>query len=177
MNKPEDVNTMRSADQQLQPVTLEYARFTEQLTFAHLPDDVALTCQEQAVATIGSCLAGTLMPGARSIERALGIFGDGQAATLFGRKEKMPAPGAALFNAATGQIIEWDDWVLISHVGACVIPVAFAVGELAKSSGKDVLTAIAIGNEIAGRTSRAIQRGGYLGNGMPNHQVEAPLVA
>lgn len=177
MNKPEDVNTIGSADQQLQPVTLEYARFTEQLTFAQLPDDVALTCQEQAVATIGSCLAGTLMPGARSIERALGIFGDGQAATLFGRKEKMPAPGAALFNAATGQIIEWDDWVLISHVGACVIPVAFAVGELTKSSGKDVLTAIAIGNEIAGRTSRAIQRGGYLGNGMPNHQVEAPLVA
>lgn len=159
------------------PATLGYARFTEELEFSHLPDDVASICQEQAVATIGSCLAGTLMPGAQSMARGLDVFGESGTATLFGRKELTAAPTAALFNAATGQIIEWDDWVIISHVGACVVPTAFATGEMVKASGQEVLTAIAIGNEVAGRTSRAIQRGGYLGNGMPNHQVESPLVA
>lgn len=177
MNKPQSVEVMNSAAQALQPVTLQYARFTEELDYADLPSDVAETCREQAVATIGSCLAGTLMPGAQSMARALDIFGSGGVATLFGRKEQVPAPSAALFNGATGQIIEWDDWVLISHVGACVIPTAFAAGELVGASGKDVLAAIAVGNEVAARTSRAIQRGAYLGNGIPNHQVESPLVA
>jgi len=166
-----------NASRQLEPVTLQYARFTEELDYSDLPADVATICREQAVATIGSCLAGTLMPGAQSMARALDVFGAGGVATLFGRKELTPAPSAALFNAATGQIIEWDDWVLISHVGACVIPTAFAAGELVQASGAEVLTAIAIGNEVAARTSRAIQRGAYLGNGLPNHQVESAFVA
>ena len=38
----------------------------------------------------------------------------------------MPAPSAALYNSAVAQIIEWDDWVIISHTGAAVVPTALA---------------------------------------------------
>jgi 2-methylcitrate dehydratase PrpD len=157
--------------------TLEYARFANGLRFEDLPHDVVYIAKEQLLATIGSCLAGTRMPGAESLRRGSRILGKGNDATLFGLPEKAPAPTAALYNAGTGQIIEWDDWVLISHVGACIVPTAFAVAEMLGSNGRDLIKAVVIGNEVAGRTSRAIQRGAYLGNGMPNHQVEAPLVA
>lgn len=160
-----------------EPVTMEYAKFVAGLGYEALPEAVATVAKDQILATIGSCLAGSRMPGADSLRRGSRILGGGEVATLFGLPEKVPAPAAALYNAGTGQIIEWDDWVLISHTGACVVPTAFASGEACRSSGRDVVTAVVVGNEIAGRTSRAIQRGAYLGNGMPNHQAEASLVA
>jgi 2-methylcitrate dehydratase PrpD len=159
------------------PATAGFADFTHDLAFGDIPADVVEIAREQAVATIGSCLAGVNMPGAKAMARGLGILGSGSEAALFGLRGRVPAPTAALFNAAMGQIIEWDDWVLISHTGAAVVPTAFAAGEHAKASGREVLAAIVIGNEVAGRTSRAIQRGAYVGNGLPNHQVETPLVA
>lgn len=159
------------------PATAAYAEFAHGLAFDDIPADVVQIAKEQAVATIGSCLAGVNMPGAKAMARGLGILGSGHDAALFGLKGRVPAPTAALFNAAMGQIIEWDDWVIISHTGAAVVPTAFAAGEHARASGRDVIAAIVIGNEINGRTSRAIQRGAYVGNGLPNHQVGAPLVA
>ncbi|MGB6054547.1 MAG: MmgE/PrpD family protein [Burkholderiaceae bacterium] len=159
------------------PVTMEYARFTAGLNYDDLPPAVVNVAKDQILATIGSCLAGTRMPGAEALRRGSRILGSGREATLFGLPEKVPAPTAALFNAGTGQIIEWDDWVLISHTGACVVPTAFATAEALSRSGRDVISAVVIGNEVAGRTSRAIQRGAYLGNGMPNHQAETSLVA
>jgi len=160
-----------------EPVTMEYATFVSELRYDDLPESVAHVAKEQILATIGSCLAGSRMPGSESLRKGSQILGTGEVATLFGRPEKMPAPAAALYNAGTGQIIEWDDWVLISHTGACVVPTAFASGEAYRSSGRDVISAVVIGNEVAGRTSRAIQRGAYIGNGMPNHQAEVSLVA
>lgn len=159
------------------PATEAYAEFAHALSFDDIPADVVQIAKEQAVATIGSCLAGVNMPGAKAMARGLGILGSGEDAALFGLNRRVPAPTAALFNAAMGQIIEWDDWVIISHTGAAVVPTAFAAGERAKASGRDVIAAIVIGNEINGRTSRSIQRGAYVGNGLPNHQVETPLVA
>ncbi len=160
-----------------EPVTMEYAKFVAGLSYEALPEAVSNVAKDQILATIGSCLAGSRIPGAESLRRGSRILGSGEVATLFGLPEKVPAPSAALYNAGTAQIIEWDDWVLISHTGACVVPTAFASGEACRSSGRDVVAAVVIGNEVAGRTSRAIQRGAYLGNGMPNHQAETSLVA
>lgn len=81
----------------------------------------------------------------------------------------MSAASAALYNSGLAQILDWEDWVLISHVGAAVVPVAWALAEERGLRLNDVIVAVTIGNEIAGRTSRAIQRGAYLGNGLPNH--------
>src|SRR5512144_767150 len=86
--------------------TLEYARFAERLRFDDIPRDVVRIAKEQLLATIGSCLAGTHMPGAESLRRGSRILGRGEEATLFGLPEKAPAPTAALFNSGTAQIIE-----------------------------------------------------------------------
>jgi 2-methylcitrate dehydratase PrpD len=158
-------------------VTESYARFALDLKFEDIPADVVEIAREQILATIGSCYAGSKMPGASHVAAGLRILGAGDASTLLGAPGRMPAPSAALYNAAVAQIIEWDDWVIISHTGAAVVPTALATGELVGASGREIITAVVIGNEINGRTSRAIQRGAYVGNSMPNHQIETPLVA
>lgn len=157
--------------------TAALADFALNLSFEAIPEDVVAIAKEQLVATIGSCFAGAALPAARSVEIGLSVLGDGDVATLFGSDRRMPAPAAALYNSATAQAIDWDDWVIISHTGAAVIPTAFAAGEHAGASGKDILTAVVVGNEINGRTSRAIQQGAYVGNSLPNHQVETALIA
>lgn len=158
-------------------VTEAYARFAVGLRYEDIPADVVEIAREQILATIGSCYAGSMMPGAARVATGLRILGGGDTATLFGARGRMPAPSAALYNAAVAQIIEWDDWVIISHTGAAVIPTAFAVGEMTGASGREIITAVVLGNEINGRTSRAIQRGAYVGNSMPNHQIETALIA
>jgi 2-methylcitrate dehydratase PrpD len=157
--------------------TADLAAFALNLRFEDIPDDVVALAKEQLIATIGSCFAGATLPGARSVEVGLRILGNGESATLFGSRTRMPAPSAALYNSAVAQILDWDDWVIISHTGAAVVPTAFAVGEEFGASGKEVLSAVVIGNEINGRTSRAIQQGAYVGNSMPNHQIETALIA
>jgi 2-methylcitrate dehydratase PrpD len=133
--------------------------------------------REQIVATLGSCYTGSMMPAARSVQAGLAIMGEGGQSTLFGAHGRMPAPAAALYNSAVGQVLDFDDWVIISHAGAAVVPTAFAAGESAGASGRELIAAVVLGNEICGRTSRAIQRGAYVGNSMPNHQVETALIA
>lgn len=159
------------------PATAELARFATSLAFSDIPADVVAIAREQAVATIGSCLAGNHMAAMHSMADGMGILGGGEVATVFGRAERVPAPTAALYNAGAAQVIEWDDWVIISHSGGAVIPTAFAAGEQARVSGKEVLAAIVIGDEVNARTSRAMQRGAYVGNSMPNHQIETALMA
>lgn len=157
--------------------TAQLAAFSCELTYESIPSDVITIAREQIVATVGSCLAGNHMEAMRSMAQGMSVLGQGSVATLFGRKERVPAPTAALYNAGTAQVIEWDDWVIISHTGAAVIPTAFAAGEQVHTSGKELLAAVVLGNEINARTSRAMQRGAYVGNSMPNHQIETSLIA
>lgn len=159
------------------PVTQAYARFTSSLRFEDIPSDVVAIAREQIVATIGSCFTGSKMPAAASVRSGLAILGTGGQATLFGAEDRMSAPAAALYNSAVAQVLDFDDWVIISHSGAAVVPTVFATGETVGASGRDILTAVVLGNEINARTSRAIQRGGYVGNSLPNHQIETALIA
>lgn len=159
------------------PATAELSRFATELSYDAIPADVLTIAREQAVATIGSCLSGNHMSAMTSMANGMGILGSGEVATVFGRAERVPAPTAALYNAGTAQVIEWDDWVIISHSGGAVVPTAFAAGEQARVSGKEILTAIVLGDEVNARTSRAMQRGAYVGNSMPNHQIETALMA
>jgi 2-methylcitrate dehydratase PrpD/putative sterol carrier protein len=158
-------------------VTQAFANFALGLRYEDIPGDVANIAREQIIATIGSCYSGSMMPGARSVCAGLSILGDGGRVSLFGARPRMSAPAAALYNSAVAQIIDFDDWVIISHSGAAVVPTAFAVGEWVGASGRDLIACVVAGNEINGRTSRAIQRGSYVGNSMPNHQIDTALIA
>ena len=152
--------------------TAQLVGFSNGLRFHDIPADVATIAKEQALATIRSCLAGNHMDAMLSMAEGMSILGSGASATLFGRQERVPAPTAALYNAGTAQVIEWDDWVIISHSGGAVVPTAFAAGEHAGAPGQDIIPAIVVGDEVNAPTSRAMQRGAYVGNSMPNHQIE-----
>jgi 2-methylcitrate dehydratase PrpD len=84
---------------------------------------------------------------------------------------------AALANSVSAQVLEFEDWVGVVHTGATVVPTALAVAEAVAASGRDLLTAIVAGNEIAARVGSATFGGRGGGNAHAVHQVETPLIA
>lgn len=76
-------------------------------------------------------------------------------ATLVGNWSKISAIDAAMVNAYKCHILEYDDGVCGVHTGATVLPAAFAIAEKVGASGKELLRAVVLGIETAGRISNA----------------------
>lgn len=70
---------------------------------------------------------------------------------------------AAFINGAASHILELDDIhkASIIHAATVVIPAALSVAEAEKKSGKELLTAIAIGYEICYRIGEAVSPSHY----------------
>jgi len=79
-------------------------------------------------------------------------------ARLVGYPERVPAPSAALVNATLARALEIDDVheVGLTHSTATMVPVALAVADhMGGTSGRDLLTAIAMGIDLGVRLSMA----------------------
>jgi 2-methylcitrate dehydratase len=84
--------------------------------------------------------------------------------TVIGNNTKSSASAAVLLNGALVRILDLNDYVntksgQIGGHPSDNIPVALAAGELAGSSGRDVLAAIVVGYEIYGRFKEAMASG------------------
>lgn len=83
--------------------------------------------------------------------------------TVIGRNATATAADAAFVNAVTSHSTVQEDCGGGSHPGTYVIPVSLAVGEQYRRSGKEILSAIAVGYEAAQRMGTAV-RGGVHAN-------------
>lgn len=80
-----------------------------------------------------------------------------ESATAIGVAQKVPAPNAALVNGTLAHTLDFDDTHVpsISHPSASAVAAALAAAELAEASGRQLLSAIAVGNEITLRLGNA----------------------
>jgi 2-methylcitrate dehydratase PrpD len=79
--------------------------------------------------------------------------------SIIGMDIKTSAPEAAFINSVVSHSMEIDDIHLGTaglHPGVTIIPSVIALSEELGTSGKDILKAIIIGYEVAGRIGRAI---------------------
>jgi 2-methylcitrate dehydratase PrpD len=112
--------------------------------------------------------------------------------TIWFTGEKMAAPAAALANAAAASALDLDDGHrgAAGHPGASIIPAVFAVAEATDATGIQVLSALAVGYEIACRVSAArdfsrlptLSTGRWCAYGAAAatavlHQLQAPVLA
>jgi hypothetical protein len=81
-------------------------------------------------------------------------------ATVWGRNLTTSAAEAAFANGIAGHALDFDDSLpsLRGHPSTTMGPAALAVGEVAGSSGAEVLAAFALGLEVAGKIGRALPR-------------------
>ena len=143
-------------------VASELAGFLTAQNNSDIPAQATEHAQMLVASTIASAAMGTTIESSQII-RALESERGGvpQATAWFGACEKLPAAAAARINAVMSDAAASDDSDLrnIIHTGTPVCASALAVGEMTKASGADVLAAIVMGVEAAGRINNAMQNG------------------
>lgn len=161
-------------------VTEELALRVARTTYDDLPESVRRATKQQLKSIVGVCYAATELDASRKFVDAVESTGGGRGAAtaIAGDRTFRTDPATAgMVNAYLAQMLEWEDFTWYAHTGSATVPTALAAAEAAGASGEELLTAIALGNEIAGRVGEFASDPTSLGQALPVHQAECPFVA
>lgn len=128
------------------------AKWVEQVSFEEIPDDVVTATKLRVLDVIGLSLAGGTTPFGTSVRGTASLY-PGQNSRIWGTTETCSVLGAALINGALSQALEYDDThnESIVHMSSPSVAAGLALIDDLKASGRDLITAVAISNEIACR--------------------------
>lgn len=127
-------------------------------TFRAEPSQAALDdARQRLLDTIGISVPALATGPAEIVHKLAVAWGGSAQATALGLSEKVPAPTAALVNGTLGHALDFDDTHVpsILHPSASVVPAALAAAQACGASGRELLAAIAVGNEICIRLGNA----------------------
>ena len=140
------------------------ATFLTQVSYADLPPQTVEHAAMLIASTVASAACGTGLTSAviiRDLARERG--GTPHASIWFDSAShmKLPVPDAAQVNAVMSDAAASDDSDLrnIVHAGTPLVATSLAMAERTGASGQDVLVAIVLGYEAAGRIGEAITPG------------------
>lgn len=138
--------------------TEELARFAVETTYENLPDSARTHARNLFFDAVSCALAGDIGDETKdysAFARAAG--GEGQT-TVIGSSEQLSPLGATLLNAYLITAVTICDTYVPAHVHITpeIVPPALAIAEQGATSGKDLLSAIAIGSEVAVRVANGI---------------------
>jgi 2-methylcitrate dehydratase PrpD len=143
-------------------IARELAEFLAGTTLSKLPSQAVDHAAMLIASTIASAAMGSGLESAsiiRSLAREQG--GTPQASVWFDSGPKLPVAEAAKVNAVMSDAAASDDSDLrnIVHAGTTLVASSLALAERSSARGEDVLAAIVLGYEAAGRLGEAITPG------------------
>ncbi len=150
----------------------ELAAFVADTRWQDVPASVQHHTKLVLLDTLGVILAGAERP---EVHRLRGQLGTGSGATVYARGFPSHDPRtAALLNGIAGRSIELCEGLrLVSGQAAMqVLPGVLAVGEQVRSSGRDMLTALLLGYDVAARLA-----GGFTPRPLAHQNGQVSLLA
>jgi 2-methylcitrate dehydratase PrpD len=130
------------------------ADFVASADYAALPAALVRRIARQCLDLTGVALAGSGEPAVQAVRRLADAPGD---ASVWGTTSTVRAADAAFVNAAAAHALDFDDmWLPGAHPSAPILPAAFAVAEVNRSPGRDLIAALAAGYEVMGRLHSAV---------------------
>jgi 2-methylcitrate dehydratase PrpD len=132
------------------------ASITVNTASAQITNEAIVATKKALIDVMGISFAGYNSSGMEGIRNHIKFWGGNPQASLWIDGSRVSVPDAAFVNSTLTHALDLDDVHLPSHthLTAVVIPAALAVGEFQKSTGKEVLEAIILGIEVAGRLGR-----------------------
>jgi 2-methylcitrate dehydratase PrpD len=143
-------------------IARELARFVTRHAAGDLPTLALERARMSLASTIASAAMGSGIVSSRIIrDLAREQGGAAQAAIWFDRGAKLPVAEAARVNAVMSDAAASDDSDLrnIAHIGTIITATSIATAERTGARGRDVLGAMVLGYEIAGRIDEALTPG------------------
>ncbi len=135
------------------PYSSQLAAWVSRTTFEDLPADVIEATKLRVLDVMGLALAGASTDfGGTTRAAAVAMSGSGTARIL-GFGDKVGLAAAAFANGAFSQALEFDDThnESIVHMSSPAVTAGLALADFTTVSGRDLITAIALGNEISCR--------------------------
>lgn len=135
----------------MRPVSEDLVRFITGIKFEDLPIEVVHQVKRGFIDSIGCALSGIATEkGKIAITMAKRLGGTAES-TIIGVGGKVSCTNAAYVN---GELINGIDMDAIPHIHPFVIPPVLAIGESTSASGKELIVASAIAQELARRFSK-----------------------
>jgi 2-methylcitrate dehydratase PrpD len=135
------------------PLSTELAFWASGVAFEDLPEDVIEATKLRVLDVIGLSLAGADTPFGRSTRAAAIALSPPGPCKVLGTGDKLGVTAAAFANGAFSQALEFDDThnESIVHMSSPAVAAALALSGIVPVSGRDLITAVALGNEISCR--------------------------
>ncbi len=138
-----------------QGVTKSLADFIAGVAFNDIPSEVVHQVKRVIFDSIGCALGGHSSEKGYISRKVAKALGGNPEATIIGSGEKNSVANAAFTNANLGNAIDIDDTILMTHPAVPVVMGALPLAERGKVSGKDLITAVAVGYDVAIRIGGA----------------------
>jgi 2-methylcitrate dehydratase PrpD len=135
------------------PLSSQLAAWASRLRFEDLPADVVEATKLRVMDVIGLSLAGAETTFGKSTREAIVAMSPAGPCRILGFGDRVGVTAAAFANGALSQALEYDDThnESIVHMSSPAVAAALALSEFTAVSGHDLITAIALGNEISCR--------------------------
>jgi len=139
-------------------VTQSLARLVATTRWEDLPEKVTHQAKRSFMNFFAVALAGCRTGPVEIALRQLAQFSGGKRAGLVGRPERIDALSAAFLNAAGANVHDFCDTHVrtVIHPTAPCAPALLALAELQRVSGRDLITAFVLGQEIQARIALAV---------------------
>jgi 2-methylcitrate dehydratase PrpD len=129
-----------------------------QTRFENLEKEYIEKARLRILDVIGCALAGTKAQGCRMVLDLVRRWGGAEESTVIAFGGKAPAHNVAMMNSVLARSFDFEPVeaegekkTSAAHISGTTVPTALAVSEMQAASGKDLLTALVIGDDLAAR--------------------------
>jgi 2-methylcitrate dehydratase PrpD len=138
-----------------------FAQYASELRYADIPSEVREFTKTSILDSLGvTAAASTKGVGPRELVELVRDGGGKKESTILGYGDRVPSWMAALANGAMARALDYDDTLddAQSHPSDTTVPAAIAVAQRLKANGKQLITAVTLGNDITCRILHSISR-------------------
>ena len=137
-------------------VTRTLAQFCSSLRYEDLPPEVAQESKRLILDTIGCGLGGHEVEKGQMAVKLAQRSGGLAESTIVGVAGKFPSTMAAYANGELMNALDWNALGQPNHSPPYVVPASLALAEANGTTGKELITAVALGLETAARVGAAL---------------------
>ena len=140
----------------------EFVKHFIRLRYEDIPGDAVESAKREVLDSLATALGGSSKPGVRELVDIVKEWGGNEQSTVIAYGVKCPTPNAAQVNGTMIHALDYDDGhqVALVHIGCVAVSTCFAAAErMGKVSGKELITAIALGGDFLARLGLASKPG------------------
>ena len=141
----------------------EFVKHFAKARYEDIPAEAIVAVKQEVLDSLATALGGSSKAGVKELVDMVKEWGGAKQSTVIAYGFKCPAPNAAQVNGTMIHALDYDDGhqTALVHIGCVAVSTAFAVAErMGKVSGKELITAIALGGDFTSRLGLASKPGG-----------------